>query len=876
MNTLSKTIATCLSFTIFLSALAAAPAKDSDFTNAVKTLRGERSILKSKAIQKGAGLATVVGLAAGSSTIADPGLEVQILREPSYGIPEGEEWSEDYRAIHMRNIGEKTGVIAAGSALVGSALGGIYSAVQKQRTLAKINTLLRAYTNLPAFQNLSFDQSALLYAAYLQDFEQLKELARTQTDFLNRKGVFNIIATLFFNKHATHDMLTDLKDRLGIDSIEINYLPDVLAKSSLGQRIKEAQDSGIARFKAGTKAVGSRLSSATKAATAPFRLNYISEKDITPFMRDSSQFQSFLEAFNPNILVGSFGGYLTGSATPVLGYALVHGKSDFANFLIEHGAQLTDKNIQKRSLYKNKQYGSYLDLAIDKQLLSIVKKLVSTGATLGKKELHRTFSSPSPEIVSYIANLIQDTNTLEPGINPLDVAILARNKDLIARFLTPETVNKPNENGDTPLHSAASQSSIDTVTLLLENGASPAAKNKQGNTPLHVAKNAQIAAKLIEYGASANSKNNNGDVPLFIALSHLNTPLIEVLMDATDLSVTDNNQNSLLHQAIKYKKNAFAKELIQRAPSLINHANRNKETPLAVAMEIANNEIAETLLASGANIESRDRRENTPLVSAIINNNLKGAKLLLSYNANPTQANNAGQNALHLALIYKQYPLIDDLLKNGASINAQTLNDDFPLHIALDYHAPLSIIKRLISPSNVNAANSRQNTPLSLAVIKKNKPAIITLLQAGANPNIALNGNQTVTHIAARNLDWEVLTLLLQNKAQIHYINSQGNLPLHEALLGMQSRTPIQSEAARIVQSLANQYLINTANNRGRTPLSLAASIPNRQLSEYVIGLLHRYGARNDIADEQGKYPYEYSSNPEVRRLLGYIAPQTQ
>ena len=95
MNTLSKTIAACLSFTIFLSALAAAPAKDSDFTNAVKTLRGERSILKSKAIQKGAGLATVVGLAAGSSTIANPDLEVQILREPSDDIPKGREWSKD-------------------------------------------------------------------------------------------------------------------------------------------------------------------------------------------------------------------------------------------------------------------------------------------------------------------------------------------------------------------------------------------------------------------------------------------------------------------------------------------------------------------------------------------------------------------------------------------------------------------------------------------------------------------------------------------------------------------------------------------------------------------------------------------------------------
>ena len=71
--------------------------------------------------------------------------------------------------------------------------------------------------------------------------------------------------------------------------------------------------------------------------------------------------------------------------------------------------------------------------------------------------------------------------------------------------------------GDTPLHAAARRAGLETVAILLANGANVNARNKYGTTPLFDAK-AESAELLLGSGADPNFQSPDGFCPLIYAL----------------------------------------------------------------------------------------------------------------------------------------------------------------------------------------------------------------------------------------------------------------------------------------------------------------------------------------------------------------------
>jgi len=67
---------------------------------------------------------------------------------------------------------------------------------------------------------------------------------------------------------------------------------------------------------------------------------------------------------------------------------------------------------------------------------------------------------------------------------------------------------------------AAYRGHADVAKVLLESGADPDAKNKEGNTPLHAAAyrgHIDVASLLLEHGADPCVTNKDGDIPLVTA-----------------------------------------------------------------------------------------------------------------------------------------------------------------------------------------------------------------------------------------------------------------------------------------------------------------------------------------------------------------------
>ena len=77
--------------------------------------------------------------------------------------------------------------------------------------------------------------------------------------------------------------------------------------------------------------------------------------------------------------------------------------------------------------------------------------------------------------------------------------------------------NARDKGGETPLHEAAWSGNLEVIQVLLAAGASPNARGNDGKTPLHWAalfEELEAVQELLEAGADPNAKDKRGNTPL--------------------------------------------------------------------------------------------------------------------------------------------------------------------------------------------------------------------------------------------------------------------------------------------------------------------------------------------------------------------------
>lgn len=143
-----------------------------------------------------------------------------------------------------------------------------------------------------------------------------------------------------------------------------------------------------------------------------------------------------------------------------------------------------------------------------------------------------------------------------------------------------------------------------------------------------------------------------------------------------------------LHVAAQGGHAAAALALI-RSGALIEARDKWGHTPLHRAALSGLVSIGATLLAQGAGVDPRDKSGNTPLHVAAFQGQVGLAALLLRAGADPAARDKNGRTPLHKAALNDQWPVAALLLLRGANVNARDRRRRTPLHLAAYYGRPL-------------------------------------------------------------------------------------------------------------------------------------------------------------------------------------------
>lgn len=149
------------------------------------------------------------------------------------------------------------------------------------------------------------------------------------------------------------------------------------------------------------------------------------------------------------------------------------------------------------------------------------------------------------------------------------------------------------QKGGSALHDAVRNGNLDTVRTLLQYGENPNMIS-YGSTALHrVAayhdydENPLIISELIQNGANPNIKDKDGNTPLHVYIPLMNIDIIEtILSEGADPNIQNNNGETPLHFAAKYGLVDIVKMLlINGANPTIKSSGKYGETPLGFIMD---------------------------------------------------------------------------------------------------------------------------------------------------------------------------------------------------------------------------------------------------------------------------------------------------
>ncbi|KAI1394348.1 ankyrin repeat-containing domain protein [Hypoxylon trugodes] len=434
-------------------------------------------------------------------------------------------------------------------------------------------------------------------------------------------------------------------------------------------------------------------------------------------MREMIRFVNNTEVFN---IWGSIyasneltrGTYMDIPRLPLFAAAYL-GLTCLADYLLDHGAEQTDKNVKHNALQAAAQANGNVEM---------LKLLLRRG---GGSTINSYSTSSIPAFYTWLelseySSLEIVQLMLDHGANP---SIRDRFKCNALHYFA--------SSGDDPkvlellLHQGGPDNKVDIN-----------AKDIDGNTPLHflICRKHVILPLLkafIEHGADVNIDNNASTQPLQMASIWGEVECMKIIIPKVDnIDDDDKDGESALIQAVVYGR-ADSVKLLAESGANPNLENRHGRIALQYAARYGYNESLQCLLDHKADITHLDKHGRSPLFYACLGTSPESANLVLGI------------------LLKRKIPM--------SKINASTIRMRTPLRQAASRGLD-EVVEKLIKAAQaeedpaslaIDLQDARKGmTALHRAALNGHKGCIQLLLEANANSKIKDKNNKTALILA--------------------------------------------------------------------------------------------------------------------------------
>jgi len=323
--------------------------------------------------------------------------------------------------------------------------------------------------------------------------------------------------------------------------------------------------------------------------------------------------------------------------------------------------------------------------------------------------------------------------------------------------------------------------------------------------------------------------------------SSIRIPTLIALGTVLAAGATWKHRTAILNYAEDNRQLYAIKFLYKIGKYDIKAKNEKGQTSLHYAAEKGLKDIAEFLLAQGADTTVRDGEGRTPLHRAAFNGHIGVVKVLLKNGADITVRDSEGRTPLHLAAVHGQIDMIKLLHENGAEVDARNRLEFTPLHVAA-YNGHKNVTEFLLEKgADFNAETRFGETPLFYAAENGHINVAEVLLDKGAHLQAQANNGFTALHYAAAGGQKAMAEFLITRGADLNAKNLLGNTPLHVAAL------LVKNDVTEIL--LERGADIEAKNKCEQTPLHVLGArathvIDSKSSAEISSLILNNYRAR--------------------------------